>query len=372
MSLIDLTLADQLQITAFDLEERKAAFQIDDRDLKVLASFQSVIAGEADDLARRICEQICQCSDVVLAIGDKGTMLRVQNAFKEYLLRLFNGFCDGPYVDSHLRTGLIHQRIGVGPKQFLSAVNTISCLLDELLDKRGERLIGAEAAVLLRSSMHKMIRFDVHLVFEGYMSALNAHVENANAKMRTYTQQLEAEVSARTHELETIAQHDGLTGLLNRRAFFERLRHEISVAKQAKKPVCLASIDLNGFKEINDARGHQAGDEILAYVGRTLAASVRDTDIPVRQGGDEFAVILPNTEIRVAKEVCERLRGIFAEAIGYPVTFSMGVAQCGPTSFPSEQALIECADELMYKAKAVSRQSQSIQVEYESPNLKAI
>lgn len=372
MSLIDYTLADQLHITAFDLQERKEAFQLGEEDFRVLASFQSVVASELDRLVESLCVHITDSSEVDLAIGDKGSLIRVKQALEEYILQMFGGYCDLVSLDAHLRIGLVHRRVGVGPKLFLAAASQLSESLDSLCESRGPRLLGPEKTAHLRRAVQKMVRFNTHLILEGYISALESQVANASAKMLVYTKHLEDEVGLRTRELERRVQHDSLTGLLNREAFYERLRHELAAAKGNHRSICLGSIDLNGFKEINDVRGHLAGDEILAYVGRTLAASVRETDIVARQGGDEFAVIFPDTEIHLAREVCDRLCKVFASAIGYPITFSMGVVQSGPESFPSAQELAACADALMYKAKEIARQNHEIQVEYETVSRRAV
>ncbi|PCJ52685.1 MAG: hypothetical protein COA70_11870 [Planctomycetota bacterium] len=372
MSQTDLTLAQQLRITPTDLQERMRAFDIEQKDLDLLASFQSVVAGELDTIAQEVFDHLGQFDDFQNTIGDRHSMNLVREAVKAYIMDLFGGYCDESYVNAKLRIGLAYQRMGVGPKLILAAVNSLTGVLERLCQQRGPALLGSEAAMSLQQSARKAIQFDVHLLFEGFSSGLESAVKRADLKVMDYTLRLEEEVKLRTQSLHRLTQHDSLTGLLNRKAFLDHLHHEIKRSKDQKSSLCLATLDLNQFKKINDQRGHLAGDEALAYVGKVLSENIRETDIAVRQGGDEFAIIFPNTEIEVAKEVCQRLHKVFGEAIGNPLTLSMGVAQCGPRSFATVQELIQKADELMYCAKRAGIPDGGIRAIYGCPNLRAI
>jgi diguanylate cyclase (GGDEF)-like protein/PAS domain S-box-containing protein/putative nucleotidyltransferase with HDIG domain len=160
-------------------------------------------------------------------------------------------------------------------------------------------------------------------------------------------------VRARTlATLQVQATTDGLTGLLNHRSFQERLQDERRRAIRYGRPLALALFDLDGFKEVNDTRGHPTGDRVLATVARALERASRANDVAARIGGDEFAVIAPDTDLRDAEALTERLRlaAVAAlERLELPVTLSAGVAELnGETKIDD---LVHNADGALYWAK---------------------
>ncbi|HXK09925.1 MAG TPA: GGDEF domain-containing protein [Vicinamibacteria bacterium] len=162
-------------------------------------------------------------------------------------------------------------------------------------------------------------------------------------------QHLEAERS--------LARRDPLTGLANRRHFLELTARELSRCRRLKEPVTAVYVDLDDFKAVNDSRGHDAGDRVLARVAATLGASVRAVDVVARLGGDEFAVLLPGTGADTAEPLVDRLRqalNAVASEGGWPVAFSVGVVTFD--SAPADvEWLLRHADRLMYEAKASGR-----------------
>ena len=123
--------------------------------------------------------------------------------------------------------------------------------------------------------------------------------------------------------LEQMASTDGLTGLLNRRAWDEALSRETSRARRSGEPLCLALIDLDHFKDFNDECGHQAGDRLLKAAAAAWRGALREVDLLARYGGEEFAVLLPGCGVGEARSVLERVR----EATPAGITCSAGVAQ---------------------------------------------
>ena len=129
---------------------------------------------------------------------------------------------------------------------------------------------------------------------------------------------------------EIRAATDGLTGLPNQRAVADALKRTFAQAAATQAPLALLMIDLDHFKQINDQHGHPVGDQVLAGVGAALRAVLRNQDFAGRKGGEEFAILLPDTEIAAALEIAERVRAAIAE-ISLPgtdasVTASIGVA----------------------------------------------
>lgn len=165
-------------------------------------------------------------------------------------------------------------------------------------------------------------------------------------------------------ELIHLAYHDALTGLYNRRQFVERLPEEIGRARRDDSPLSLLLIDIDHFKAYNDRYGHLAGDRCLHRVAALIGACARrPADVAARVGGEEFAVLLPDTLVTSALELADQLRGrIEAAAIENApsahrvITVSIGVAQLRPaTGDPSWEQLYRDADAALYAAKAGGR-----------------
>ena len=146
------------------------------------------------------------------------------------------------------------------------------------------------------------------------------------------------------------ANTDQLTNLWNSRYFHTQLTIEIDKFKKNKASLCIALIDLDDFKIVNDTYGHIAGDEVLKSIATVLAGNTRDSDIVVRLGGDEFAIIFPETNLESASPIVERLRGMIESSIDcHQVTISVGVLLV-PAEIEAAQ-LLKMVDDTLYKAK---------------------
>jgi diguanylate cyclase (GGDEF)-like protein len=163
--------------------------------------------------------------------------------------------------------------------------------------------------------------------------------------------------------LTVLASLDGLTGIANRRSFDERFAQEWSRAARHRKPIALAMIDLDNFKQFNDLYGHLAGDRCLCAVADALSREVqRPEDLVARFGGEEFALLLPHTSAEGAIKVMERIRtAVHALAIDHignswgRVTVSIGFSALTPTQTEGQSRLIQLADAALYQAKSGGR-----------------
>jgi diguanylate cyclase (GGDEF)-like protein len=168
-------------------------------------------------------------------------------------------------------------------------------------------------------------------------------------------------VGERTGELEYLALHDPLTDLPNRILVLDRAEQILARARRHDVPVTALFVDIDGFKQINDRYGHQAGDEILRHVGARLNAVLRDSDTVGRLGGDEFVMLVDSLGLDAAPElVAERILDVLRQPIelmdeaspAISLTASIGIATGRP---PSAEALMQDADLALYKAKAIGR-----------------
>jgi diguanylate cyclase (GGDEF)-like protein len=150
---------------------------------------------------------------------------------------------------------------------------------------------------------------------------------------------------------------DHLTGLANRRRFERQLEREAARTERYSRPFCLLLVDIDNFKDVNDTHGHDAGDEALRQVANVIQSGTRGIDTGARIGGDEFAVILPETDLVRGLEVAERLRSAIAALDFGPagrVTASLGVAEL-PTCARNNEELRASADAALYEAKRGGR-----------------
>src|SRR3977135_2776563 len=155
--------------------------------------------------------------------------------------------------------------------------------------------------------------------------------------------------------LELNAVTDPLTGLHNRRLFAETFEKELNRARRYGQPLGLVTLDLHRFKEVNDKHGHPRGDDVLRAAAATLKKALRTSDSAFRIGGDEFALLLPQTDSPQALALCRRVQTVFAEML-QPLQLTVGVSiDHGVATFPQdgEQAeqLIRVADERLYRLK---------------------
>lgn len=168
---------------------------------------------------------------------------------------------------------------------------------------------------------------------------------------------LHGRLGATMAQLERAAQTDSLTGLANRRHFAEELERELARTRRDGRPLTVIVCDLDHFKDVNDTYGHIVGDDVLHMVGQVLAETSREIDLPARFGGEEFALVLPDTDLDSGVLVAERLRHEIerrSARSGPAITLSLGVA-CTAQVGADSDALFRSADRALYSAKAAGR-----------------
>jgi diguanylate cyclase (GGDEF)-like protein len=174
-------------------------------------------------------------------------------------------------------------------------------------------------------------------------------------------ERLAAELKYTSEKLRHAAYHDSLTGLYNREYFQEAIDREILRGQRYQHPLSLILFDIDQFKVINDTHGHHCGDMVLKQLGHMVLQGTRRTDMVVRYGGEEFAILLPETNLSNAvlkAEACRTLVGAHEfDADGHVLrlTISAGVAACTPTNDMTADDLIRAADLALYRSKRQGR-----------------
>jgi diguanylate cyclase (GGDEF)-like protein len=167
-------------------------------------------------------------------------------------------------------------------------------------------------------------------------------------------------LQSRLEAMQRLARTDALTGIPNRRAFFEAAERELERVRRHGRPLTVAYVDLDDFKRVNDQLGHAEGDALLATVARTLRGATRTVDTVARLGGDEFGLLLPEADAATARAALDRLGAVLWEAMSRHGEVATGVS-VGAAVFLSPPASVDeltaRADELMYVAKRTAKGS---------------
>lgn len=220
---------------------------------------------------------------------------------------------------------------------------------------------GMENVPILFITSHRGVEIELKALAAGAVDFINKpfHPHIVQARVRTHLT-----LKRRTDALTRLATMDGLTGITNRRAFDQSLAQELRRLGRGTGPLSLVLIDVDHFKRYNDFYGHPAGDDCLRAVAAALAGSVRRAgELAARYGGEEFAILLPGSDMNAAIGLAEKVRsGIAglrlahaARPDGTHVTISAGAATLGPAQQGEGAALIEAADQALYRAKAAGR-----------------
>ncbi|MFJ3522182.1 diguanylate cyclase [Pseudomonas sp. NPDC090203] len=191
------------------------------------------------------------------------------------------------------------------------------------------------------------------LVFASFVISATRKLSEAMETAFRLTREMEYAHKLATHAAQT----DELTGLKNRRAFFHEAALIYERCKRNHQPLAVLMLDIDHFKRINDSFGHQAGDQALREIGRVIRESTREVDICGRLGGEEFAILLTDASLDIARQTAERLRQavtqVSCEQVG-GITASLGVAAMGADD-RSLTALLNEADKAMFRAKSQGR-----------------
>ncbi|GAA5181700.1 hypothetical protein GCM10025771_29220 [Niveibacterium umoris] len=276
-----------------------------------------------DELGKRL-------RDVILK---QGVLKKSLVDAQERLKAMLSGFVDH-LSDFYATTGGYRDRMEHCAEQVAQAqsIGELASVVDEIIQETRNIQIRAENS-------------------QSELNTLKQKADAANAEVQRLQKELD--------DASDLVRHDPLTGALNRKGLDETLDREVGRAERSGKPLCLALIDVDNFKQLNDSLGHTAGDEALVHLARVIGDTIRPQDSVARYGGEEFIVVLPDTDLESAVGVIQRLqreltkRFFLHDNSKRLITFSAGVSQLDPKQ-PAKRT-IDRADEAMYRAKRAGK-----------------
>ncbi|MFC2078391.1 GGDEF domain-containing protein [Candidatus Bipolaricaulota bacterium] len=275
---------------------------------------------------------------------------RYRSLFEGVPMGLYITTLDGRIIDAN--PALI-QMLGYPSKEALMGIMAAD-LYANPADRRRERSL-LESDQALHNYETQLTRMDGHLIW--VRDTCHA-VRDGSGAILCFEGSLQdiTEEKASEEKLNHMARHDPLTGVFNRYALTEVLEQEASRAQRYKHPIGVLMIDINRFKEVNDRFGHATGDKVLKLVAKILCSSVRDTDYVVRYGGDEFLLLLleTNGETTIVRDRIVELmasRNPMNQLVDFPITLSIGIAHWMPDTTESMESILSHADQAMYAEK---------------------
>lgn len=320
--------AEAMGIDPESVERFKAFLEFDSQDVAVLKEMQTGLRDAQGRSVDAFYAHLLKFSETRALIPDEATLKRLKRTQAAYFGGLTACEYGWEYVLDRLRIGIAHQRVGLTPRWYVGAYSRyLSSLLPEiqrLTAGKPEKTIKAVQALI------KTVLFDMVLAFETYLFADK-------------------------RELEYQVLHDVLTDLPNRSLLRDRLNQATLAGQRENFPVALLLMDLDRFQKINDTLGHHRGDQVLRLVGQRLQATLRETDTVARWDGDEFAVLMPKTDldgaVRAAEKIMKAIEEPFVlDGFHLAVEAGFGIALY-PDHAADSETLIQRADVARHAAK---------------------
>ena len=305
-----------------------------------------VIQPNVDGIIQDFYEALERTSEFQSLVLEQGQINHLKMTQRKYLLSLGQDFDTLDYFESRLRVGAAHERVGVS----LSLYQSFYCQLQNMLlalvpDEIRQK---PDAFAELAHFIVKITALDMSLAIETYHSTEVHDLEDSITVCRE-----ESELLRRSLRFDTVTR-------VHSRAFVvQALEEKLGLAAKSGDPLCAVMADLDRFKEINDAYGHQVGDHVLHDVATRMVTGARGSDIVGRYGGEEFLIIFENASLDVARDLSERIRirvladPFIENSTKLHVTVSLGVAEAHDGD--DAETLIRRADMALYEAKTAGR-----------------
>lgn len=279
-------------------------------------------------------------------ISGKDQLRRLKLTHRDYLLSLGQDFSSVDYFESRLRAGQAHALIGLPLHLYQAAYRLLMELIIGCIRPWFKQ--DVEQGLALIQFTNRITALDMSLVIEIY------HTSTVNDLVSSIDNLL-----GKTQKLSTRIQHDELTTLYSRQYVLDAMQQQLASVEEAPHPFCVAMLDLDHFKKVNDKYGHLIGDRVLQDVAARIETMIRGQDTVGRYGGEEFLLILPYIRLAPAQNIAERIRQhvsatpIHVEDRDIVVSISIGLTEYQPGD--SMDSLIDRADDALYMAKEQGR-----------------
>ncbi|NIA21901.1 MAG: diguanylate cyclase [Anaerolineaceae bacterium] len=330
-----------------DAKTRLAFMDFGRADHQRARTLRDIIAANIDPIVDEFYAHLMKFAELKSFLSDRQVLARLKGAQKQHLLSIGKDLDHLSYYESRLRVGQIHERVGLQQKWYLGAgvifFNIIAAKLKDPFAGDTDQL----AAHLC--TLKKLLTLDISLAVETYHQATTQRLEGILGQLNEAQQ-----------TLQQISRLDGLTQINNRRFLMEALEMEVYRSHRFDHPLCLAIMDIDHFKVINDTHGHTFGDFCIQTLVRHLKDNIRQSDILGRHGGEEFAIGLVETHLDAALQILERarlaiaLKTIEQDGKSATLTVSVGMAELTP-DVQGLDVLMQRADEALYQAKESGR-----------------
>ena len=334
-------------------------WQIGPSLIEAMSAFEPEISEALAEFGERFYLALFEDLSIEVLMHDATIRQRAIAAMTAHWRQILTAAPCAEALASSAEIGRRHSEFGITERLFLFTCEQVLQRIVRAIGKSSRRDTDHAAAV---EAVLKIALGHAEIALTAYRESAAALA--AMIELRRGTKALREQV----HSLEAIAYIDKMTGLFNRRYFDQALTKEIARARRSDRPLCLVMADLDHFKTVNDHYGHAAGDIVLHELGKTLLQVARQSDVCARIGGEEFAVILPDTPPDHARMFAERLRKRFAErnikiakTKTISVTTSLGVSILGLADTAKE--LCARADHALYQAKSGGRNQSVILTE---------
>lgn len=320
---------------------------------------EQVIAPNLDDIVGWFYEHMLRIQEFGEILSRGFDIEKLKQTQARYLDTLGQEFETADYFEERLRVGIAHARVGVPLSLYECAYAIMRQAIFNVIP--AEVMDDPEALTGLNAFIVRITALDMSLAIETYHLARVQSLEKALQSLA----QLDAELR---HQVAT----DALTGVASHGQCLSALGQALSLAKRNGTPLCIAMVDLDHFKRVNDGYGHQVGDDVLRDVAGRMQAAVRNFDTVGRYGGEEFLIIMDNADRETALEIIERVRQrvgnepIRTRSDTIHITLSAGISVMRPDD--NTDSLIHRADRALYVAKHAGRNQ--VVLEGEEPDTK--
>lgn len=325
-----------LQLLGFDLDDPQHARQLQ----------TEIIGPHCSSIVEHFYDFLLNQPEMTGFFESPERLKHLKQTHADYLHTLGVDFGSENYFNDRLRVGAAHAGIGLPLHLYLAAYRKLEELILKPILEQAETQPGRFMALI--GFVLRITKLDICLAIETF------HLYQVQDLIRSVDHLVDEK-----HDLSQKALQDELTQLGNRRFLKQALDNAIHQAQLHGLPLCVALMDLDHFKEVNDQYGHLVGDQVLREVSRRLQAAVREVDTVGRYGGEEFLVILPATDTLVCKFITDRIRErISASPIhvsGNKIKLTASLGFTALVQGDSAEGLIERADQALYKAKKAGR-----------------